>query len=205
MASHLSVIGCKAVTTDPIIETRSRFRSGLSPAVLRSLALAVSCWISFWLTTHVLVRVHSISRTDDLVGGMWAVIATLFVYRTTSRDSASAALSRGVGTLASLVLCLIYLLILPFHPLGLAVLIGISALAVTLIGRPDDAGTAGITAAVLMVLAAVGPHDAWEQPILRGVDTALGIAVGLAAAWIAARVRYPIRNDRRRRRDTPCA
>jgi uncharacterized membrane protein YccC len=34
-----------------------------------------------------------------------------------------------------------------------------------------------------MVSAAVSPQHAWEQPILRLFDTAVGIAVGLAAAW----------------------
>jgi uncharacterized membrane protein YccC len=26
--------------------------------------------------------------------------------------------------------------------------------------------------------------DAWQQPLLRAVDTAVGIAVGLAASWL---------------------
>jgi hypothetical protein len=38
---------------------------------------------------------------------------------------------------------------------------------------------------VLIGVAAVSPHDAWEQPILRAFDTGVGIAVGLAAPSIA--------------------
>jgi hypothetical protein len=41
-----------------------------------------------------------------------------------------------------------------------------------------------------MVVAAVSPHDAWEQPILRLFDTSLGIAVGLIASTIAARLQW---------------
>jgi uncharacterized membrane protein YccC len=92
----------------------------------------------------------------------------------------------------SFVLCLIYLIFLPFHAWALAVLIGASALVATLIGRPGDAITAGITTAVVMVVAAVSPHDAWQQPILRFADTVIGVAVGVAAAWAGLRVIRPI-------------
>jgi hypothetical protein len=39
-----------------------------------------------------------------------------------------------------------------------------------------------------MVVAELSPHDAWQQPILRLADTAIGVAVGAAAAWIGLRV-----------------
>jgi uncharacterized membrane protein YccC len=76
-----------------------------------------------------------------------------------------------------------YLLILPFHAWGLALLIGIGTLVMMLAGRSEDVVTTAITTAVVMVAAAVSPKHAWEQPILRLFDTAVGIAVGLAAAW----------------------
>ena len=38
--------------------------------------------------------------------------------------------------------------------------------------------------AVVMVVAALSPHNAWRQPILRLIDTAVGVAVGVAAAWL---------------------
>ena len=39
-----------------------------------------------------------------------------------------------------------------------------------------------------MIVAAISPHDAWEQPIPRAIDTGVGIAVGLAALSIALRL-----------------
>jgi hypothetical protein len=30
--------------------------------------------------------------------------------------------------------------------------------------------------------------DAWKQPILRFVDTLIGVAIGVAAAWIGVRL-----------------
>jgi uncharacterized membrane protein YccC len=140
--------------------------------------------VSYWLITHILANTYSISRDDDLLGGMWAAVATIFVYRYSHAESVRAALSRMAATSISFVLCLVYLLIFPFHVWGMAALIGIGTIVVTTMGRPDDTITTGITIAVVMVVAALSPHGAWRQPILRLADTALGVAVGVAAAWL---------------------
>ena len=42
---------------------------------------------------------------------------------------------------------------------------------------------------MIMVVAAVSPQHAWQQPILRLADTAVGVAVGALAAWAVMRVR----------------
>jgi hypothetical protein len=156
--------------------------------VIRGALLAISCVISYWLITHILANTYSISRDDDLLGGMWAVAATIFVYRYSHAESARAALSRMMATSISFGLCLVYLLIFPFHVWGMAALIGIGAIVVTTMGRPDDTITTGITIAVVMVVAALSPHAAWRQPILRLFDTAVGVAVGVVAAWLGTKV-----------------
>ena len=150
-------------------------------AVVHALMLAISSMISFWLITHILVTLYSVSRADDLLGGMWAVVATIFVYRYSQAENLGAALSRIVATLASFALCLAYLLIFPFHVWGMAVLIGVGAIAVAMMGRPDEIITTSITTTVVMVVAAMDPHAAWRQPILRLIDTAIGVVVGVAA------------------------
>jgi Fusaric acid resistance protein-like len=152
-------------------------------AVVECVVLAVACLFTYWLVTSALSRVYSLSRDDDLLGGMWAVLATIFVLRDSFGKSVAAAVSRMAATFVSFVLCLIYLAFLPFHAWALAVLVGASALAAMLLGRPGDAVTAGITTAVIMVVAAVTPQHAWQQPILRLADTIVGVAVGALAAW----------------------
>jgi len=154
-----------------------------STAVVECVVLAVACLVTYWLATHLLSRVHSVGQDDDLLGGMWAVLATIFVLRDSFGKSVAAGVSRMAATFVSFVFCLIYLAFLPFHAWALAVLVGASALAVMLLGRPGDAVTAGITTAVIMVVAAVSPQHAWEQPILRLADTVVGVAVGAIAAW----------------------
>jgi uncharacterized membrane protein YccC len=118
---------------------------------------------------------------------MWAVIATVFVYRDTQTQSSAAAISRMAATVVSLALCLAYLLIAPSHPWALAMLIALGTILVTLAGRPDDSVTTGVTIAVVMVVAELEPRNAWEQPILRLADTVLGVIVGLATAWLVHR------------------
>jgi uncharacterized membrane protein YccC len=161
-------------------------------AAADSFLLAVACLISYWLTTRVLSLVYSVSTADDALGGMWSVIATVFLFRDSYNKSLAAAVSRMAATLVSFVLCLAYLAILPFHPWGLAILVGLSVLVTALIGRPGDEITAGITTTVVLVVASLSPHEAWRQPILRLADTAIGVVVGLVAAWLGLRAVRPL-------------
>jgi len=161
-------------------------------AAADSFLLAVACLVSYWLTTRALSLVYSVSKDDDALGGMWSVIATVFLFRDSYDKSLAAAVSRMAATLVSFALCLAYLAFLPFHPWGLAILVGLSVLIMALIGRPEDEITAGITTTVVMVVASLSPHDAWRQPILRLADTAIGVAVGVVAAWLGLRAVRPL-------------
>ena len=156
-------------------------------AVAHAVTLSVSCVISYWLITQLLIRTFAISRDDDLLGGMWAAVATIFVYRFSYEQSIGAAVTRMAATSVSFILCLIYLSAFPFHLWGLAALIGVGALIMPLIGRPDDIITTGITTVVVMIVAAISPQHAWIQPILRMVDTFIGVGVGVVAAWLSLR------------------
>jgi uncharacterized membrane protein YgaE (UPF0421/DUF939 family) len=119
---------------------------------------------------------------------MWAVVATIFVFRRCYEESTKAALMRTSATLLSFGLCLIYLLIFPFHLWGMAALIAIGAIVLESVGRSDDVITACITTAVVLVVAGIAPQHAWKQPILRLIDTIVGTLVGIAGAWIAQKV-----------------
>jgi len=131
-----------------------------------------------------------VASSDDLLGAMWAVIATIFVYRDTQTESLAAAFSRIAATVVSLALCLVYLLIARSHPWALAMLIALGTILVTLAGRPGDSVTTGVTIAVVMVVAELEPRNAWEQPILRFADTVIGVFVGVATAWLVRRATH---------------
>ena len=151
-------------------------------------ALAIACLTSYWLAADILPKAHPVFISDHLLGGLWSVIATVFVYRETHHESVSAALTRASGTLLSFALCLIYLLRFPFHPVGMAALIGLGTFLLMIAGRDDDIGIAGIATAVVMVSAALTQQASWKLPIMQLVDTAIGIAVGLGASSVALEV-----------------
>jgi uncharacterized membrane protein YccC len=149
-----------------------------------ALDMAIACLISYSVTTHVLSPF--VAEPDALLGGMWATVATVFVFRETRASSLAAGTSRLIATGISFALCLAYLLVLPFHPAGLAALLGAGTLILMALGRRDDIVTTGITTTVVMVVAAMSPRDAWHQPLLRLGDTVVGIAVGVACKWLGS-------------------
>jgi Fusaric acid resistance protein-like len=174
------------------MEGRDNVSTSQSPhigqAVTDGAVLGISCFVSYLLITRILGRAYFLSRDDELLGGMWAVASTVFVYRQSYQQSVNAALSRVSATFVSFALCLLYLLIFPFHPWGMAALIGIGAVVMTLLDRSEDIITTGITTTVVMVVAGISPQHAWKNPILRLIDTGVGIVIGIAAAWIGRRI-----------------
>jgi hypothetical protein len=165
---------------------RGPSRTGQS--ISHGVALAVCCFLSYKITTDLLALSRFVPRDDELLGGMWAVVATIFVFRYSYDETVRVALSRISATLFSFVLCLIYLLIFPFRLWGLAVLIAIGAIVLEFVGRSEDIITADITTAVVLVVAGISPEHAWKQPILRLIDTLVGIAVGIVGARIALKL-----------------
>ena len=158
--------------------------------VAYALIMAAACAISYWIITAALYPF--VDRDSELLGGMWAVAATVFVFRETRRDSFSAGVARLIATCVSFALCLLYLWFLPFTPLGMAALLGIGTLVMMLLNRREDIVTTGITTAVVMVVAGMSPLNAWHQPLLRLIDTVVGIAVGVACKWIASHLFFKI-------------
>ena len=149
-----------------------------------ALDMALACFVSYWVTTHVLSPF--VAEPDAFLGGMWATVATVFVFRETRASSLAAGISRLIATGVSFALCLAYLLVLPFQPAGLAALLFAGTLILMALGRRDDIVTTGITTTVVMVVAAMSPQDAWHQPLLRLADTVVGIAVGVACKWLGS-------------------
>jgi uncharacterized membrane protein YccC len=152
--------------------------------VVYALNMAIACLITYWIMTHTLSRF--VDESSDFLGGMWAVVATVFVFRETRVRSLSAGIARLIATCVSFALCLLYLSFFPFTPVGMAALIAIGTVAMALLGRRDDIVTVGITTVVVMVVAAMSPVDAWQQPVLRLADTMVGIAVGVACKCVGS-------------------
>ena len=152
--------------------------------LIYSMNMSISCLVAYWTITSLASRF--VDRVDVLLGGMWCVVAVVFVFRDTRGHALSAGISRLIATCVSFALCLAYLLILPFAPVGLVALLGIGTLAMSALSRRDDIVTTGITTTVVMVVAAMNPQDAWQQPLLRLVDTVVGITIGVCGKYLAS-------------------
>jgi hypothetical protein len=90
-------------------------KSPASRAGIQRVGVSVSCCLL--LVTNLHSHAYFLSRADDLLGGMWAVIATVFVLRDNDQRSLVAAVSRMAAAPVSFVLCLLYVLFLPFNPI----------------------------------------------------------------------------------------
>jgi uncharacterized membrane protein YccC len=150
--------------------------------------MGIAYALSYAIITQLLVRF--VDEPNELLGGMWAVVATVFVFRESRISTLSAGIARLVATCVSFALCFVYLLIFPVTGPGIAVVIGLGTMAMLFLGREDDIVTTGITTTVVLVVAAMSPQEAWQQPILRFLDTIVGITVGVACKWCASYAFY---------------
>jgi uncharacterized membrane protein YccC len=160
-------------------------RSDIRVTLIYSIALGLSALGCYWFALHVVNPIHRVSATGDTIGALWAAISTVFVYRHSYDESESAALSRVAGTTVSFLLCLVYLLLFPFHLWAIAVLIALGAFLLAIAGRSQDTMPASLATLVVLVISSIDPHNAWQQPILRFLDTVVGVAIGLAAVWVS--------------------
>ena len=138
--------------------------------VVYALALTIASLSAYVITYYILEPF--VNQPNDFLGGMWATIATVFVFREARNPSLRAAVARFFATCVSCVLTFVYLLLLPFSPaVGMAVIIGLGTIVVMLLGRRDDVVTTGITTTVIMVVAGLGPASlGWTIPPLRLLD-----------------------------------
>jgi uncharacterized membrane protein YccC len=152
--------------------------------LIYAFVMAIACVVSYLLTTELLGGF--IDHSDTLLGGMWAAVATLFVFRETREGSLSAGISRMAATFVSFILCFIYIVLLPVNAAGIGLVIGIGTVVMMLLGRHEDIVTTGITTTVVLGVAAIDPKHALVQPPLRLLDTIVGISVGMLAKWVAS-------------------
>jgi uncharacterized membrane protein YgaE (UPF0421/DUF939 family) len=164
--------------------------------VAYAIDMAIACLVTSWVMIFLLPRLVGWHSTS--VGVLWAVISTVFVYKDTRTHSLSAGMSRLIATFAGFALCLIYLSLLPATTIGMGALITVGVLLMIISGRPDETGLTAITIAVIMIVATNNPQDAWLQPLLRLVDTLIGISIGVACKWVASFVIFKIIGEERR-------
>jgi uncharacterized membrane protein YccC len=161
--------------------------------IVYSIAMALACITSYTVMTEILNA--AVEGHADLVGGMWAAVSTAFVFRDSRQHSLSAGAGRLIATCVSFALCLPYLWLIPPNVAGMAILLAVGTLVMVVLDRREDIITTAVTTVVIMVVALKSPIDAWEQPLLRLFDTVVGVAIGVAAKWIASFAFYKSRGE----------
>jgi uncharacterized membrane protein YccC len=175
-----------------MLNKRQHYRLSIADFVY-AIEMGIASLLSYWIITVVLSPF--VGKHEDMLGGMWAVISTVFVFRHTRTQSLAAAVSRSLATIVSVLLCVAYLSVLPFTPLGLAVVLICGVLITLALGRREEVFTTSITTTVVMVVAAVSSEPGWRQPVLRLIDTLVGVGVGIAFRWLTFALLTPWRPD----------
>ncbi len=114
------------------------------------------------------------------IGGLWSAISAVVVTQLTVEETRSSAslrvLGSGIGALTSAV----YLSLLPFQPLGMALAIFATVLICTALKVPSHGRLAAITVMVVMVTASLDPSlNPLVNALLRFVESCIGTAVAL--------------------------
>jgi len=162
----------------------NRLRKPSAWDIAYSISMGIACLLAFVAEASMLKGFTN--RDNELLGGMWAAAASAFVFRDTGSHSLAAGLARFIATSISLLLCLPYLWFLAPSALGIPILVVTGTLLMILLNRPDDIITTAITTIVVMAVAILSPANAWEQPLLRCLDTAVGIVIGVICRQVAS-------------------
>lgn len=120
------------------------------------------------------------------IGALWCVISVIVVLQATRQETVASAWLRVLGTLIGATVSAVYLLFFPFHPLGLAVSIGLTMLLCEIFRIPGHARLASITVAVIMIVSMIHPQ---MNPLinagLRFIESCIGATLAVLAvlAW----------------------
>ena len=119
------------------------------------------------------------------IGGLWSAISAIVVTQMTREDTRSSASLRVLGSAIGAATSAIYLTVLPFHPLGMALAIFATLLICTALQVPSHGRLAAITVIVVMVTGSLDPSlNPLLNAMLRFVESCIGTAVAVAGVLL---------------------
>jgi uncharacterized membrane protein YccC len=163
---------------------RLHFHKPSNQEVAYAVGTGIACLITYWVMISLLPGLTA--RPSTPVAIIWAVISAAFIYKDTRSHSMSAGISRLLGALISVVLCSTFPTLFQPSPVGMAILIAIGTIATIWLDRSGEIGVTGMTTAAVLVVSIGDPQKAWQQPVMRLLDTVAGIIVGVACKWAAS-------------------
>jgi uncharacterized membrane protein YgaE (UPF0421/DUF939 family) len=114
------------------------------------------------------------------IGAIWSAISAIVVTQNSKEDTASSASQRVLGSAIGAITSALYLTLIPFHPLGMAVTIFVTVLICTAMHIQSHARLAAITVLVIMVTSSLNPAlNPGLNALLRFAESSIGTAVAL--------------------------
>lgn len=158
------------------------YRTSLATSLQIAIQFALISFLSYSLADTV----STVFNTGSgYIGALWAVISGIIVIQESRESTIDTAWLRILGSLAGAIISAAYLSFLPFTPLAMALLIGLTILICHALGVPGYARLAALTVSVVMVFSVVNPDI---TPVVnaatRFFEVVIGSSVAVAIVWI---------------------
>ena len=144
-----------------------------------ALAALVAYWLGSWFTSLFPGYLPKI-------GGLWSAISAIVVMtQATSKEALSSASLRILGSAIGAATSAVYLILLPFHPAGMAVAIFATLLLCAAVNVPSHGRLAAITVIVVMVTSSLDPKlSPGLNALLRFAESCIGTGVAVLAVLV---------------------
>ncbi len=119
------------------------------------------------------------------IGGLWSAISAIVVTQGTRRETTNSASLRILGSAIGALTSAVYLSLLPFHPIGMAVAIFATVALCATIKIPSHGRLAAITVVVVMVTGSLDPK---LSPVLNALLRLAESCIGTGIAVLGVRL-----------------
>jgi uncharacterized membrane protein YccC len=126
------------------------------------------------------------------IGGLWSAISAIVVTQGTRRETTDSASLRILGSAIGAVTSTVYLTLLPFHPVGMALAIFATVALCAAIKIPSHGRLAAITVIVVMVTGSLDPKlSPALNALLRFAESCIGTGIAVLGVrlWPGARTK----------------
>ena len=114
------------------------------------------------------------------IGGLWSAISAIVVTQGTRRETTDSASLRVLGSAIGALTSAVYLTLLPFHPLGMALAIFATVVLCSAMNIPSHGRLAAITVIVVMVTGSLDPKlSPGLNALLRFAESCIGTGIAV--------------------------